>query len=64
MIKTKFKGAGHKPLNSAMASRVAGRPTMKDIVKHPRPDIKSLGYTNFSKNRPGKVSIEGKAKQV
>lgn len=65
MIKTKFKGAGHKPLSNAMSSGVCGRPTSKDIVMgHKASNIKNLGYTNFRTDIPGKVTIKGKAKQV
>lgn len=59
-IKTTFKGANSTPLKNAMASRVAGRPTSKSIVRaHKAATIKTLGYTNFSFGRPNKVSISG-----
>ena len=42
-----------------------GRPTSRDNIKgHKVSNIKDLGYTNFSSDRPGKVSIKGKAKQL
>lgn len=66
-MKTKFKGCGHKPLSSSMSASStgrAGRPSSRDIVRHHKAaNIKSLGYTNFATDRPGKVRIKGKAPQ-
>jgi hypothetical protein len=60
MIKTKFKGANPTHLEWGN-----GRPTSKDIVKHHKAaNIKGLGYTNFTSDRPSKPTIKGKAKQV
>lgn len=50
---------------SSLSWNEGGRPTSQDIVKHHKAaNIKNLGYTNFTSDRPGKVSIKGKAKQV
>lgn len=57
MIKTKFKGADTSPLSWTGT----GRPTSKDIVAHHKAaNIKNLGYTNFTSDRPSKPSIKGK----
>lgn len=57
MIKTKFKGANPSPLSWSDG----GRPTSKDIVKHHKAaNIKDLGYTNFTTDRPGKQAVKGK----
>ena len=65
MIKSVVNGAGHSPLRNSMSGNPAGRPTSQDIVKfHKAANIKDLGYTNFTTDRPVKVSIKGKAKQV
>ena len=59
-MKTKFQGANPSPLSW----NEGGRPTSKDVVQHHKAaNIKDLGYTNFSTDKPGKVSIKGKARQ-
>ena len=56
-IKTVVKGCNP----SSLSWNENGRPTSQDIVKfHKASNIKNLGYTNFTKDRPGKQAIKGK----
>ena len=59
----KIKGASLSTDTSSL-SWGSGRPTSRDAIKgHKASNIKNLGYSNFTSDRPTKVSLKGKGQK-